>query len=355
MRNWVFIFIVVAFSAPHAVQADDIRIASWNIKHLGWNNDKNFEALGYIGAHFDLIAVQEVMKEDGVRELEKALEYASDEPWGVISSHLIGRGSYKEMYSFVYRESRVRYLDGAVVYLDATDRYAREPFAARFASADGSVRFVAATVHILYGDSQADRIPEIRALDGLWGWLEEVFPEDDNLLLMGDFNLPPSHPAWQELRDDAVPVITDGATTLSTIDGRYANLYDLIWVSRDHSMRLLGKGIDKFPQRLGMTHETARDEVSDHVPVYLVVDVDGELPERRIRDYTGKREIIASASASQNTPTDGAIEVRGNRNSQIYHLPECPAFSRVAERNRVAFASEEAAVSAGYREAGNCP
>lgn len=47
--------------------------------------------------------------------------------------------------------------------------------------------------------------------------------------------------------------------------------------------------------------------------------------------------------------------VRGNRNSQVYHLPQgCPGFSQIAEPNRVEFSSAAAAETAGYRLAGNC-
>jgi micrococcal nuclease len=48
-------------------------------------------------------------------------------------------------------------------------------------------------------------------------------------------------------------------------------------------------------------------------------------------------------------------EIFGNRNSKIYHLPACPVYNKVAEKNRVPFASEVDAVKAGYRKAKNCP
>jgi deoxyribonuclease I len=49
------------------------------------------------------------------------------------------------------------------------------------------------------------------------------------------------------------------------------------------------------------------------------------------------------------------IQVRGNRNTNIYHLSEgCPGYTQVGEQNRVSFASEQAAIDAGYRKAGNC-
>lgn len=47
--------------------------------------------------------------------------------------------------------------------------------------------------------------------------------------------------------------------------------------------------------------------------------------------------------------------IRGNRNSKIYHLPRgCPSYNAMAERNIVEFRTEQEAVAAGYRLAGNC-
>jgi len=47
--------------------------------------------------------------------------------------------------------------------------------------------------------------------------------------------------------------------------------------------------------------------------------------------------------------------VIGNRTSKIYHLPNCPDYSKVSERNRVPFVTEAEAQAAGYRKAKNCP
>jgi endonuclease YncB( thermonuclease family) len=52
------------------------------------------------------------------------------------------------------------------------------------------------------------------------------------------------------------------------------------------------------------------------------------------------------------TPTGAII---GNRNSKIYHLPNCPDYSKVSERNRVTFETDAEAQGAGYRKARNCP
>ena len=47
--------------------------------------------------------------------------------------------------------------------------------------------------------------------------------------------------------------------------------------------------------------------------------------------------------------------IRGNRNSRVYHLPVgCPSYDAISPRNIVEFESEEEAMEAGYRKAGNC-
>lgn len=49
-----------------------------------------------------------------------------------------------------------------------------------------------------------------------------------------------------------------------------------------------------------------------------------------------------------------AKPIHGNRNSGVYHLPGCPSYDAMAERNRVIFQDRRQADAAGYRLAGNC-
>jgi deoxyribonuclease I len=48
------------------------------------------------------------------------------------------------------------------------------------------------------------------------------------------------------------------------------------------------------------------------------------------------------------------MQVRGNKKSKIYHLPHCPSFDAISEKNRVEFTTESDALNAGFRKAGNC-
>lgn len=54
-------------------------------------------------------------------------------------------------------------------------------------------------------------------------------------------------------------------------------------------------------------------------------------------------------------PAVSGLEFVGNKQSKIYHWnPGCPGFSKIAEKNRIPFASKAEAEAAGYRPAKNC-
>jgi endonuclease/exonuclease/phosphatase family metal-dependent hydrolase len=333
----------------------ETRIGSWNIRNLGWDNGKDYAALAEVGALLDLIAVQEVMSEEGIDRFQAALEARTGADWDRLCSHLIGRGSYREMYCFTWRTDRVSWVEGATVYLDDRDLFAREPFSAVFETHD-RVRFLAATLHAIYGEDVAGREAEARALRSYHDWLRATFP-DVPVLLMGDFNLPPSNPAWAPLGEVAYPLIQEGATTISTIEGRFANLYDNIWVDAGQDLPISGSGRVEFPHDLlGITHEAARDSVSDHIPIYVILDASASARFAH-SDFDGAR-IGARPDTDVRLPAseepDAAGPVIGNARSKVYHLPGCPSYGSVGERNRRSFASEAEAEAEGYRRAGNC-
>lgn len=256
----------------------DVRFSSWNIKHFGWNNDKAEDVVAAVASGFDLVAIQELMDADALERMERNLESITGESWSQMASHEVGRGRYKEMYGFIWRDSEVEYLDGAVVYLDSKDVFIREPYSARFLDVDTNISMAVATVHVLFGDSVSDRTPEIQALRSYWDWLLETYPEDaDRLMLAGDFNLPPDHEAWAALKLVAKPLITRGKTTLSTRNGRYASLYDNIWVSHstqlDHRISGIFRLTDFMDAITGRhwNNDEIRGHVSDHVPVFSLL------------------------------------------------------------------------------------
>lgn len=281
MRNALatslFALTVILNPAAASADAEPLRIATWNLKHLGWDEaDKDVVTIARIVGAFDFVALQEIMDEESVLMLESLVEQVTGERWSSMTSHLVGRGRYQEAYTFMWRESRVEFLEGAVVYTDGRDVFEREPFSARFATDNGEMTFVAANVHLIYGKTKEGRQAEAAALAGYWDWLQrEVYPDEPNIMLMGDFNLEPDDPAFGPLARFAQPLVAEatvrtGGTTLGMKDGRYANLYDHIWLDHDATMEIDAVNVLDFPAMLKISHEHAREHVSDHAPVYML-------------------------------------------------------------------------------------
>lgn len=194
----IILFAIGLFCAGATTAATaTVRIASWNTLHSGWQNEKHFEAVAAVMAQFDLIAVQELMEPTALARMDNALEDWTGQQWQHLASEAEGRTSYKEHYGFLWRTDRIVFTGQAVSYIDDRAAFARDPFAAVFRSKGNGRRIALATVHIRFGDSQADRRPEIRALAHYWRWLAQIYPDADLRVLAGDMNMAPDDPAWR--------------------------------------------------------------------------------------------------------------------------------------------------------------
>ena len=330
----------------------DIKIGTWNIGHLSTRSNKDIISIAKVAKQVDFLAIQEVMSEEALHKLVHELSVQSRHKWSSMVSHPIGRSSYKEMYGFIWRDDAISYEDGAVVYLDNRDVFEREPYSARFKSLKDDTYFVAATVHILYGKSKANRTPEINALSEYWSWLKEAYSESNQFFLMGDFNMTPSSSAWNQFRSIARPLIVTGASTLSTVDGRFSNLYDNIFISRDAEIIVKSAIIFNYPKYLGVTHAQGRRRISDHAPIFAEVKLinDGN-------NQSTPNHKVQAGNLRPHIAQQGYIDetlIIGNKRTMIYHKPECPSYSSVSPKNRIELSSEQEAISKNYRLARNC-
>lgn len=351
--------------ASSVAAASDIVVGSWNVKRMGHGDQQSFPALAAVASKVDLIALEEVMNEQGLANLEAALEKQTGESWTTLASHAVGSNSYKEIYAFAWRDKAVQYEDGAVVYMDRGNHFIREPFSARFKSRRDGSELALGAVHILYGKDAADRTPEILALADYWNWMSQVYPGTPKMLV-GDFNMPPSDPAWAGLKQYAKPLITSGATTLSGKDGSYASLYDNIWVEKDTKLKIAAAGVIDYPKLIGWDHEKSRKHVSDHAPVFVAIGnarLSGaavavpaavDAPTAPVAAAMPRQLEPAAAGSALGGGAGGSGAVRGNSASHIFHRPDCPSYNQVSTKNRVEFPSADAAQAAGYRLAGNC-
>jgi len=227
----VTLLLLVLLSASVSAQ-DTVTIASWNIRNLGQSSDVEGRAM--VIAQFDLVALQEVKSLVGLDGLLSVLNRNLAEPlWEQTRSQLVGdRPASAYYYSFVYRNDRIRiaiWPKGS--YPEATPEiFSREPFFATFQA--GVFDFTLIDVHI---NSQSDskQTAECRRLADVWQYVQDLDPQENDLILLGDFNRDkPTHPAFNDLKDlglQALVTTTGTRTTFGrTLTG--GSWYDHMWI-----------------------------------------------------------------------------------------------------------------------------
>lgn len=73
--------------------------------------------------------------------------------------------------------------------------------------------------------------------------------------------------------------------------------------------------------------------------------------------YASRQTNLANESSPPASSNDQSElqDVRGNRRSKVYHLPQgCSGYNQMSDHNIVNFSSETEAIEAGFRKAGNC-
>lgn len=185
---------------------NNLIIGTWNLRAFGglsktWqatskdSPKRDWRAVTLIAEvirRCDVVALQEVRRDTtALRFLLQTLGPS----WRVIVSDVTeGDAGNEERLSFVYNVDRVQPsgLVGEIVLPDnaagTVRQFARSPYAAGFTR--GSVEFILTTVHVLWGKSSADRLPELTAFaEWMLKWAKRKSDWNTNLLVLGDFNL----------------------------------------------------------------------------------------------------------------------------------------------------------------------
>ena len=153
---------------------------------------------------------------------------------------------------------------------DPQDRFAREPYVASFRA--GNFDFTLITVHFPF-DTQ-ERRREAQALDDVFEAVQAANPAENDVLLMGDFNLSSRNTAWDELKQVTGLTWTLNLPTRTSIGpSGMANLYDNMWFQSQFLTEYTGQsGTNEFMHDLfeDDIYASARTYVSDHVPIYAV-------------------------------------------------------------------------------------
>lgn len=252
------------------VPADRIRVATFNIKTLGAGKAAKpevMERIVAILAGFDLIAIQEIRNQDQtvMPALVEQLNRASGRRYSFVVSPALGRSGYhREQAAFVFDESRLQIDDvHAAPIQDPEGVMIRPPYIGWFRTAaprpDQAFTFNAVNIHI----NAASPELELPLLQEIFRVVRQDGRNEDDVILMGDFNAGERLLAASTERSQLVPVVRGGFTNT-----RGTRQYDNILFDSLATSEYLGtSGVFDFLKHLNLTMDQAL-AVSDHLPVW---------------------------------------------------------------------------------------
>ena len=254
----------------------ELRVSAFNVQVFGLSKMDKPEvvtALLQIITRFDLVMIQEIrdISETAIQVLLNRLNTYSPTPYALFLSERSGRTSSKEQIAFLYREDKLRLVDGARIP-DPMDLFERPPVWVEFEYIENQ-----AALHILGAHLDPDHVPtEIEALYNDFVRYHVDATDDESVMVMGDFNA-----GCRYLNQDALASATlfqtDNLHSLITHDTDTTTTsthcpYDRILVGGALMEHVLESGVYKYDQVLGLTGELTRS-VSDHYPVWTRLDM----------------------------------------------------------------------------------
>lgn len=265
--------------------ARELRLGAWNIRKLGHGSSKDFNAVAsVIEAHFDIVAVIEVMQRAGGHPGYDALIAHLGPAWrGLITDTPrpnTSSGS-AEFYAILYRSDRLRTWDDlpALVYHPdhdgsptgaGHDRFSREPAFGCFVAIreDGSdgFDFMLAAYHARWADGDIlDIQSEVEHLEEVFRSMQAVRPNERDLLIIGDFNLRP--PDLENALGRPIDTIGTGST-LNSNGAITDNLYDhLVIADLASTSERIGPATVLDVRSVAADPRTFFRTVSDHLPI----------------------------------------------------------------------------------------
>ena len=258
------------------------RVASFNIRIFGdtkMSNQTVVAELVDIFQRYDMIAVQEIkdideevpyLFLDELNNFSNLGNSSNTTEWELVLSERSGMQeddkNSQEQYAFYYRPTVFSPLDNGTLYDDSgNDSFQREPFMAKFVLLDtygNSTGTDIVFVNIHTKPTLA--VEEMSALDDVITWGQVNYSEDDDYVILGDFNGDCSYASYNELVD--LPISSENYTWLipddaDTTVGDSRCAYDRIVSTSSLDGRLTGIW--------GVDEAISGSAVSDHKPVWF--------------------------------------------------------------------------------------
>lgn len=271
------------FTTEELDRSEVARVATFNIKVFGDTKMSNATVVAELVELFqdyDMVAVQEIKDIDeevpylflnelnGIAGQENLTNQSLE--WDMVLSERSGMQeddkNSQEQYAFYYKPTVFTSMDNGSLYDDSTnDSFQREPFLATFMLLDTNGEETGTDIVFVNIHTKPTlAVEELGALGDVLSWAQTNYSEDDDYVILGDFNGDCSYASYNELVDLSISsenytwLIPDDADT--TV-GNSRCAYDRIVTSSQLDERLTGQwGIDET---------VSSGAVSDHKPVWF--------------------------------------------------------------------------------------
>ncbi|MCW5631806.1 MAG: endonuclease/exonuclease/phosphatase family protein [Rubrivivax sp.] len=293
---------IEAAKIPSSKLDETFNLATWNIREFG-RKPRTQAAIHYIAeilGQFDLIGVVELR--DDLRDLRRVLDVLGPYWRAVYSDAVLDAGGNRERVAYVYDKRQIVFNGMASAAFPRRTKkgtewipefnWWRPPYVASFKS--GNFDFVVVTTHIRWGDSEAGREPELRALAQWVADKKALFEkdkrafDDQDLFAMGDFNIPSvksklfSAVTSMGLMVPSALAKSDLGSNLKK-DKRYDQILHLPHYPENFTNK--GGVVDFFagnhkPLFPALTKDAFSYQMSDHLPLWIQVNTD--VDERRL-------------------------------------------------------------------------
>ena len=247
---------------------DAIRIASFNIQVFGESKiakQQVVEVLARVVRSFDVVAVQEVRaKSDSVIPQFVSAINADGSRYEFVIGPRLGRTVSKEQYTFIYDSTRIE-IDPSSVGTSPNpgDRLHRPPLHARFRvranPPQSGFSFWLVDTHTDPDEVSA----EVNALADVFMEMKRLRPDEDDVILLGDFNAGP--PQFGRLKQ--VPGVGWAISGVTTNTRRSKTYDNLVFDTRATTEYTGSWGVLDLQNTFGLSLDKAL-EVSDHNPVW---------------------------------------------------------------------------------------
>ncbi len=253
--------------------AESIRVATFNIQAMGTTKMSKPHVVDYlarIAREFDVLAIQEIRSrsQDILPRFVDHINSTGREYDYVIGPRL-GRSSSKEQYAYVFdRETIV--VDRTQLYTvdDPDDLLHREPMVAWFhvRGPNPQEAFTFTLINIHTDPDEAQQ--EINVLDDVYRAVLSDGRDEDDVLVLGDFNADDRHLGELASISQMAWAISGAPTNT-----RSTQQYDNIVFNQFSTQEFTGRaGVFDFMRRFNLTIDQSL-EISDHLPVWAEFSV----------------------------------------------------------------------------------